>query len=362
MTLDSTPGRVGKPQRVVSLLLVSMLTSTFVTPAAFAQQQPPAENVAAARSLGLQGIKLADAGDCKSAIEKLSRAEALYHAPSILGRLGECQVAVGQVVTGTENLNRVVREELSATAPKAFKDAQTRARGVLNAALPKIARLTVKVDPMDAQPQVTVDGAVIPPALIGVERPTDPGAHEIVVTAPGYLEQRSNVTLAEGGSQEISLRLAKDPSAALPSKEPPPQPPIVAAVPPASPPADKRSGGSNVPAYVALGVGGTGLLVGGITGFLALGKKSDLKGCVGNACPTSQKDTLDSAKSMATISTVGFAVGFVGVGVGVVLLLTSNHSSSASLARPALAKREPRSGVAVEPWFSGTSAGLNGTF
>jgi hypothetical protein len=361
MTTCSPFGRVGKVQRLASLLLVSTLTSTLVLPAAVAQDQPQAENVAAARALGLQGIKLADAGDCKGAIEKLSRAEALYHAPSILGRLGECQVNVGQIVTGTENLNRVVREELSATAPKAFKDAQTRARAALNAALPKIARLTVKVEPADAKPQVMVGGTPIPSALIGVERPTDPGTHEVVVTAPGYMEQRASVTLTEGGAQELSLRLAKDPNAAPPVTPPPPDP-VVAPAPPPAPPADTGAKKSNVPAYVALGVGGAGLLVGGITGFLALGKKSDLKGCVDSACPSSQKDTLDSARSMATVSTVGFAVGFVGVGVGVVLLLTGNHSSNAGLAAPKLAQSKPRPAVAVHPWFGGTSAGLNGTF
>ena len=205
----------------------------------------------------MQGIKLADAGDCKGAIENLSRAESLYHAPSILGRLGECQVLVGQVVLGTENLNRVVREQLAPNAPKAFRDAQERAKGVLNTALPKIARLTVKVEPADAKPQVTVGGAPIPPALIGVERPTDPGTHEVVISAPGYLEQRKSVTLAEGGGQELSVRLEKDPNAATAAPPPaPPAPPPVVVAPPPGPAADTAPKKSNTLAYVALGVGG----------------------------------------------------------------------------------------------------------
>src|SRR5258706_3323512 len=213
MITCSVARRVSACQRFISLVLVSTLASSLVAPAAFAQDQPQAENVAAARSLGMQGIQLADSGDCKGAIEKLSRAESLYHAPSILGRLGECQVKVGQIVLGTENLNRVVREQLAANAPKAFKDAQERAKGVLNAALPKIARLTVKVEPADAKSQGTVAGTPIPAALIGVERPTDPGTHEVVVSAPGYLQQKTSVTLAEGGAQEISIKLEKDPNA-----------------------------------------------------------------------------------------------------------------------------------------------------
>src|SRR4051812_33390584 len=196
--------------RMAAVALAAGTLTCFVAPAAFAQEQPQAENVAAARSLGMQGIKQADAGDCAGAIENLSRAEALYHAPSILSRLGECQVKVGQVVLGTENLNRVVREQLEPNAPKAFRDAQERARGVLAAALPKIAHLTVKVEPANANPQITVAGAAIPAALIGVERPTDPGTHEVVVSAPGYLPQKTSVTLAEGSAQEISVKLEKD--------------------------------------------------------------------------------------------------------------------------------------------------------
>jgi hypothetical protein len=349
-------------RRWVALGLVSTLTTSLVAPAALAQDQPQAESIAAARSLGMQGIKLADAGDCKGAIEKLSRAESLYHAPSILSRLGECQVKVGQIVLGTENLNRVVREQLEPNAPKAFRDAQERAKGVLAAALPKIAHLTVKVDPANVNPQITVAGAVIPAALIGVERPTDPGTHEVVVTAPGYLEQKTTVTLAEGGAQELSIKLEKDPNAAAATPPPPPPSSIpVVTTAPTSPPADTGPKKNNTLAYVSLGVGGAGLLVGGITGLLALGKKGDLEGCVGSKCPSSQQDTLDSAKSMATISTVGFTVGIVGVGVGVVLLVTGNNNS-ASLSAPKLAKREPLGHVHVEPWIGTRSAGISGTF
>lgn len=360
MTIFSSSRGTSTRTRALALGLVCAMTSSLVAPALFAQDQPQAENVAAARSLGLQGIKLADAGDCKGAIEKLSRAESLYHAPSILGRLGECQVQVGQIVLGTENLNRVVREELSATAPKAFRDAQERAKGVLNAALPKIARLTVKVEPADARPQVTVAGSPIPAALIGVERPTDPGTHEVVVSAPGYLEQKTSVTLVEGGAQELLLQLEKAPTPVAAAPPPASPPPIVAA-PPSQPPADTSPKKNNTLAYVALGVGGAGLVVGGVTGFLALGKKGDLEGCVQERCPSSQKDTLDGAKTMATVSTVGFAVGVVGVGAGVVLLLTGNSHDNAGSSSAKLAKRAPH-GVHVEPWLGAQSAGLYGTF
>jgi hypothetical protein len=312
-----------------------------------------AENVAAARSLGIQGVQLADAGKCPEAIEKLSRAESLYHAPTILGRLGECQVTVGQIVLGTENLNRVVREQLPANAPKAFKSAQERAAKVLEAALPRIAYLTVIVEPHEAEASVSVGGAVVPSALIGAERPTDPGKHEVVATAPGYLEAKTGVELAEGARQAVTLTLTLDPNAAV-------TPPPVAVAPAAPntnqpPPVDKAEGGSSKTiGYVLLGVGGVGLATGAVTGMMALGKKNDLD-CPDKTCTGAEADKLDSANTLALVSTIGVGVGLVAATVGVVLIATSGGKKDA----PPTANV---GGTTLRPYIGTKSAGLVGTF
>jgi len=321
-----------------------------LSPFAHAQGQQ-AENVAAARSLGIQGVQLADQGKCPEAIEKLSRAESLYHAPTILGRLGECQVAVGQIVLGTENLNRVVREQLPANAPKAFRAAQERAAKVLETALPRIAHLTVNVEPPDAKPSVTVAGTPVPAALVGVERPTDPGKHEVVATAPGYLEARTEVELGEGAHQAVTLKLVADPSVAV---APPPPVTSPAPVNAAEATADTSGGGGKTLAFVMLGVGGVGLATGGVTGFLALQKKGDLD-CPDKTCTGSQADELDSANTLALVSTIGFGVGAAAAVVGVVLLATSGSSSE----KPATASI---GNVRVTPYVGSQSAGVTGTF
>jgi len=192
--------------------LVAMLSSV-------GHADEAAENIAAARTLGIQGVQLADAGKCPEAIEKLTRAEALHHAPTILSRLGECQVNVGEVVNGTENLNMVVREELPASAPKVFREAQKRAKKVLNAAMPKIAYLTIRVTPSEVKANVSVAGKAVPAALLGAERPTDPGTHQVSAAAEGYKPASATITLGEGAHQELSLLLEKDSSAvsALPA-------------------------------------------------------------------------------------------------------------------------------------------------
>src|SRR5687767_8654904 len=212
-----------RPHRTFGLLAFGLVSIAALP--AYAQDHS-AENIAAARSLGIQGVQLAESGKCAEAIEKLQRAESLYHAPTILGRLGECQVTVGQIVLGTENLNRVVREQLPPNAPNAFKAAQERAAKVLETALPRIARLTVIIEPADAKASVTVGGSPVPSALIGVERPTDPGKRAVVATAPGFLEATTEVELAEGARQTVTLKLVPDPNA-------PTVAPVVTPAPPA---------------------------------------------------------------------------------------------------------------------------------
>ena len=324
----------------------ALLVATLASPS-FADDS--AENTAAARTLGIEGVQLADAGKCQEAIEKLTRAEALHHAPTILGRLGECQVNVGSIVEGTENLNMVVREQLAPNAPKVFHDAQERAQKVLASATPKIAHLTIRTTPAQVVANVTVGGKPVPNALIGAERPTDPGTVEVVATAQGYKPATATVTLAEGGHQDITLLLEQDANAVN-------APPIGGApngVANTQAPPEPAASKSNTPAYIALGIGAAGVVVGSVTGILAFSKASD---CPDKVCPT--QDKLDSAKSMATVSTVTFGVGIAGVAVGTILLLTGHKSEAA----PAQAKAHPAPKLSVQPWLGVSSLGLMGSF
>jgi hypothetical protein len=345
---------IAKLRLWTGVLAASCATLGAALPASAQDNQ--AENIAAARSLGIEGVRLAEAGKCTEAIEKLSRAEALYHAPTILGRLGECQVSVGQIVIGTENLNRVVREPLAPNAPKPFKDAQVRAQKVLDAALPRIGHLTVLVEPKDAKLTVTVSGVAVPPALLGVERPTDPGTHEVVASAPGYLTQKSTVQLAEAGRETVTLQLLVDPNA-------PKEVPVVAvaattappAPPPQSPPPESNQGVRTL-SYVLIGVGVTGVAAGSITGAMAISKKGNLD-CPQNHCSGQEADDLDSAKTLAVVSTISFAVGIPAAIAGTVLLLTSKSAPSTKAETS-----KPRRHFAASPYVGPTSAGVVGSF
>ena len=363
---------------------ISVLAATFalaVPLTALGQEATPsASDTALARQLGSEGVQLADAGNCAAAIEKLERAEKLYHAPPLLGRLGECQVSVGKIVAGTENLQRVVRESLPPRAPKAFVDAQARAQKVLDGALPKLAKLKIHVEaPPGANLSITQDGESVSSATLDLDRPADPGTHRVDVTAPGFHPAHGEATLAEGGSGAINLKLEPDanaPAAAAPvggpagaatypsNAAPPPavapaNAPAYGAPTPGPAPGAESSGSSNVPAYLLLGTGVIGVAVGSIFGAKVLSKKSSLDSVCKSgktSCPPSAQGDIDSMRSASTLSTVGFAVGGVALGAGVIMLLVSKSSSSSADAKSAPAH------ATVSPFIGPTSIGLSGSF
>jgi len=364
------------------VVLAAMLL--LAVPAARAQSAPPPpEVVAAARALGVEGIKLAVAGNCAAAMDKLKRAEQLYHAPTTLARLGECQIQLGKLVAGSETLNRVVRETLPDGAPEAFVQAQERARELLEEFRPKIPQLTVVAAPENVDAKILVDQVPMPSALLGVARPIDPGTHQLSASAPGYLTARLSVQIAAGGKQRVELRLVPAPAAAMPpgapaagppqyapqSSSPMPGPDGPAPVPPNSEfypsyaaaakapdlriesDSSARQGPDRTAAYVLLGVGAAGVATGALFGALALSSRSNLEsGCTGNQCPYSESDTLDRAKSRALISTVGFGVGLAAATTGLILLLTEEDGTHESRG----------AGSSLAAWVGPGSAGLRG--
>lgn len=342
--------RFARWQRAIPLASSLLLLLVLLVPAR-ASAQSEAEKTAAARALALEGVALAEAGDCNGAIDRFSRAEQLFHAPTILLGLGECQCKVGRLVEGTENLNRVARENLGPNPPKAFSDAQEKARQLHAAYLPKVGKLTLKVQsPSDAPFVLSVDGAEVPAALVGVARPIDPGTHEVRAEGQAYQPATQTVTVGEGQAQELTLVLEL-----LPEAAPVAPPPPVDTPPPPPPPAPEPN---LVPAYIAFGVGAVGIGVGSYFGLSAMSAQSDLdETCRDRACPESASGEIDSMQSDATIATVGFGVGLVGIAAGAYLWLTAEPggtSGSGSTPRP--------EGIAVRAFLGPTSAAIAGEF
>jgi hypothetical protein len=310
----------------------------YVTPC---HADTPAENKAAARSLAVQGVQLAQQDKCEEAIPLLERAEKLYHAPTILTSLGECQLRLGHLVSGTETLNQVVRETLAPDAPAAFHEAQRKAQKLREEYLPKIAELTLQLAPAGVTPRILIDGSPVSSAFLGTPRPTDPGTRRIEISAEGYETLEVEVTLTEGGREILDLTLEPLTSGG------------------ASSGVAEGTGASSTQktlGYVGIGVGAALLAAGGVTGMMAVGKENSLKqNCPGGACPASEQDNLDQARSLAGVATIA-TIGGAAFGItGLVLLLTSGGEEQPEKATSAAAP-------GWSPWVGWNTVGVNGSF
>jgi hypothetical protein len=344
----------------VALVAVTCVATTCGAPGVAHADEPTAADVASARKIGFEGMKLAEKGDCAAAIDKLARAEKLFHAPTTLGRLGECQVQVGKVVEGTENLGRVAREELASNAPAAFVAARVRAKKQLALATPKLARAKIVVRAAsDATVTVAVDSLPVNAANLGEERVLDPGPHLVEASAPGYRKVSTTINLREGATEDVTLTLIIDPEAARAARAaaaagpaPGPAPESSASATAGAPDAKPRAADSpnRTLAYVVLGLGVAGVGVGSVLGLTALSKKSDLsKACPNSTCHTSQQGDLDSARTSGTISTIAFAAGGAALIVGGVLFFTAPSPA-------------PPAAFVARPYIGISSAGVSGSF
>lgn len=334
-----------KAGSLAAFLICSALGRTVL-----AEEDPNPQTTAAARALAVDGLKLAKAGQCEEAIDKLDKAEKLRHAPIVLGKLGECLVSVGRLVEGTEALRKMLREPLPADASPTLAQAYEKAQSVLQEAKQRIPGLTINVtggaNPREIK--LRVDGNDVPATVLGVELPLDPGRHIVEVSAPGFFKASAEPRVEIGDKQTVSLELKRDPNA--PKEEPKD---ASQATPAAqmtganeataqhnggsntsqTPPQPTASHGSNTWAYISYGVGAVGLGVGLIYGRAAMQDKTNLDSrCPDNVCSKSDESALNSARTKGTISTIGFGVGAAGVALGTVLLLTSGSSASSSSA------------------------------
>jgi hypothetical protein len=340
----------------VTTIATGLLLSATLSAHGQAQQTEDPNVVAAARALAIEGVKLAQNGKCEDAIDKLERAEQLRHSAIVLEQLGECYVEKGRLVEGAEALRAVIREGQPENASETLKKANANAHTLLDATKDKIAMLTISIEVVGkAQPTVEIDGQVMPPALIGAARPTDPGEHTIEATANGHLPARRRIALTPGQSDSVALTLVVDPNAA--AKAPPspavanteraPEPPAAGEAPAPAESVAKVSGNGpdHVPAYIAWGVAGAALAVGVAYGWVAMDQKSDLdKACPQHRCPPTQTERLDAAKANGVISSVAFGVGVGAAVAGGLLFFLAADSSSES--QPSAARLQLGPGAA----------------
>lgn len=178
----------------------------FATVGARAASSP--SDVAAARKLAQESIELYDARDYRGALEQMQRAEALFDAPIHLLYIARSQQKLGQLVEASETYRKLVRFPLEAGASQTSKDAVESGQRELPQVEARIGALRIEVTPKSPNGLVlSVDGKPVPVALLGVDRPTDPGHHTLRAEAAGFAPAEASLDLKDGEKRAITLEL-----------------------------------------------------------------------------------------------------------------------------------------------------------
>ena len=299
--------------RAVSALALILLLGSRAKPAQ--ADEADASIRMAARELAVSGAEAFDKQDYATALDRFQRAEALYKAPSIGVMVARCLARVGRVVEAVDKYEETRRMPLDPNAPEAFKSAVAEANAEVEAVQAKVARLKVLM-PFDvpAGTEVKLDDRHVPPALLGVEIPLNPGTHHLTASARGRAPFSYDLTLADGVRQEVEVSFSPLEAA-----------PVTATGPASTGQDDGKHARPSVLAIALLSGGGLALAGGTVTGVAALGHKATLDKRCTPGCPPSMRGDLDAFRLDRTLSYVGFGVGLAAVGFGAYFLL---HQSS----------------------------------
>jgi hypothetical protein len=318
--------------------LAVLLFATVMVPSV-ARAEVSDGDKATARQLTIDGYEALKKSDYAGAADRFKRADSLYHAPTITLGMARAQAGLGKLVSAQELYSRVVHEPLPPNSSAGVTKAVEDAKHELEAIASRVPSIVINVKGPDA-PRVTLDGIDVPGAALGVKRPVDAGKHLIKVTAAGFAPGEATVSLLEGKRESITIELKPGQDTSVPpvtllaKSSPPsksePTSALGSAAPAESAPdhLEAKSSTKRTLGFVILGVGGAGLLVGGITGGLALAKHGDItKSCPEGHCPPGQEASLqpaiDSYGTMGTLSTIGFVAGGALTATGVLLILTA---------------------------------------
>jgi hypothetical protein len=299
--------------------------------------QQPTDEAAAAAQFD-RGLALMNEGKLEVGCPALLESVRLDPRPGAIFTLAECEARWGHVASADAHYDDYLARFARMTAEQ-----QGQQRGRETIAAQKRAELRAKIPqlairlPAGAPPNVVVkrDGVVLGAPSLGIFLPVDPGPHVIDVETPDGAKVQRTVKLELSSRQEVTLELPG----------------------PVRKPSDV-GGATRSPtpwlAYGALGVGAVGVGVGVVGGLVAMGKTSTIDAhCKDVVCDHEGKTAADSARSAALVSTIGFAVGGVGIAAGIILLVTRPRAG-ASGARSAL----PLVGVDAH----GATLGASGAF
>jgi hypothetical protein len=313
---------------------IALLLAALAAVRPVAAQPPPSDTNKAARAAQFlqDGKKQLEAGDLEKACGLLAGSDALDPTTAALEALASCHERQGRVATAWKDYRELVRRQEVAHDDRAEASRQRAA-----ALEPRLARLLVRIAQPPPDVEVRCDLEVVPKSVLGADtagEPVDPGAHEIVVHAAGFVDYRTAVSAKAGASVIVDVPALQPsgPPPAAPSSAPAASAPAASCAPSAAAGAEAPSSLRRSPRLpIGIVLGGAGLIgvgVGAGFGVSAISKNLDSNtvydtckapGASPDACARG-RDLRSSAQSAATASTIALTAGGAGVLAGVLIL------------------------------------------
>ena len=256
--------------------------------------------------------------DLEGALARFRGADAIMGVPTTGFEVARTQADLGKLVEARETLPRVLALPAKGDDPEPFREARSKAEALDEELGARIGALHFVVSgvPEGTSVAIVVDREPVPEAAANLPFRVNPGHHRVLAKAAGRQVTRE-VDAGERDTMDVELVFTPNSEAAVSSAD--------------HAPSDASSAGIPTLAYVGGGVAIGGIAVGSITGLLAISKKHAAEsGCVNEQCPPATWSKLDGAHTLATVSTVGFILGAVGIAVGAGSFLFDSPSAGAS--------------------------------
>jgi hypothetical protein len=273
------------------------------------------KNPVAAQALYDEARKLVDAGNVEAACPKFKASYELDPGGGTLLNLADCYEKQGKLSLAWSTFKEAL--------VVAQRDGRNERIDFANQHIAKLegrlAHLAVSVPASAHVPGliIQVDGSSLAEPAWGVGMPVDPGKHVVRAEAPGKQPFQTTIDAAAGADAEQRVEIPVLADAAGDTRD------VRDGGGNSLPPRSKSSAGRTL-GWVVGGVGVVSLGVGSYFGLRAISRWSDRnEQCVGG-CTPGAKTAGDEAGNAATISTIGFGVGLVAIGVGTYLLLSGS--------------------------------------
>jgi hypothetical protein len=321
---------------------------------AFAQAPTKAQQQEAATRFK-KGLELFKDGDYQAALIEFRRANELAPNFNVLYNIGQVYFQLQDYPNALTSLQRYL-DEGGNGIPSSRRAEVQRDIDKLKA---RVANLEITSAVADAE--VLIDDVSFGKTPLGKPIMVSAGRHKVTITKTGFTPATKVIEIASAEKQTVALDpveqksnapppvVAPTPAPTVGEQQPPPPPQQTPA--PEPPPAPKPVPVAGIVVTSLLGVGAV------VTGVLALSAKSSLQSEV--ASPTATRDSLDGAKSKATVLggvTDGLIAATV-ISAGVTMYVGLSGPSKKEPAAPAAAK-----GPEVKLGFGPGSLQLVGKF